>query len=702
MVTHGNLLAQLGPDPASASARRAESRGVFWLPLFHDMGLIGGVLQTLYCGGTSTLLSPVAFLQRPLRWLQAISGTGATISGGPELRLRPLRRKVTAEQDAGLDLSRWAVAFNGAEPVRPETLDRFAEAFAPCGFRREAFLPCYGLAEATLLVSGGPPAAGPVVVLRVEPTRWGGTGSSRPAAADEAGGTRRLAARLPAGQAVAIVDPAAARLPGRPRRRDLGRGPERRAGLLGRSPRRPRRPSGPRSPATGEGPFLRTGDLGFLRDGELFVTGRLKDLIIIRGRNIYPQDIEWTVERRHPALAARAGPRRSRSRSTARSGWWSSTRSSGWRKAPTSTPIIARDPPGGRRAARARRPRRLPAQGRRRLPRTSSGKVQPPRLPRRRSSAGTLEVGRASVGPAGRASPRRPTRRRPADAGPRPQDAGSARSPAGWRRGGRAARDRARRRSTPQAVRRLRARVAAGGRPWPASSGLARPAAVADARLRVSRPSRRWPVPRGRAGDGSLARAERRRPGRRSRSRSSGSAAGSRARAARRRSGSCSATASTPSARPADRWDADAATTGDPTAPASRPRRGGFLDQVDRFDADFFGISPREAARDRPAAAAAAGGGLGGVEDAGQVPERLAGTAVGVFVGISTNDYGRLRRGRRGRADAYSSRATRRASRRTGSRTCSTSGGRAWRSTRRARRRWWRSSTWPAEPPQRR
>ena len=120
------------------------------------MGLIGGVIQTVYCGGSSTLFSPVSFLQRPIRWLQAISRTGATISGAPNFAYDLCVEKTTPEQRAELDLSCWRVAFNGAEPVRPETLDRFADAFAPAGFRREVFLPCYGLAEATLLVSGGP------------------------------------------------------------------------------------------------------------------------------------------------------------------------------------------------------------------------------------------------------------------------------------------------------------------------------------------------------------------------------------------------------------------------------------------------------------------------------------------------------------------------------------------------------------------
>ena len=164
MITHGNLLhnSALIRDCFDSSP---ESRGVFWLPLFHDMGLIGGVIQTLYCGGASTLFSPVSFVQRPIRWLQTISDTKAMISGAPNFAYELCVEKTTPEQRALLDLSSWRVAFNGAEPIRPETLDRFADAFAPAGFRREAFLPCYGLAEATLLVSGGPAGQPPAVLF---------------------------------------------------------------------------------------------------------------------------------------------------------------------------------------------------------------------------------------------------------------------------------------------------------------------------------------------------------------------------------------------------------------------------------------------------------------------------------------------------------------------------------------------------------
>ena len=208
MITHGNLLHNSALIQASFGSS-PESRGVFWLPLFHDMGLIGGVIQTLYCGGSSTLFSPVSFLQRPIRWLQAISRTGATISGAPNFAYDLCVEKTTPEQRAGLDLSCWRVAFNGAEPIRPETLDRFADAFAPAGFRREAFLPCYGLAEATLLVSGGPRAGRPSS-SRSTPRPSGAARSSRPAPsrAGQAAGRQRQRRRRPSRRRSSIPRPA--------------------------------------------------------------------------------------------------------------------------------------------------------------------------------------------------------------------------------------------------------------------------------------------------------------------------------------------------------------------------------------------------------------------------------------------------------------------------------------------------------------
>lgn len=312
MVSHGNLLHN------SALIQRAfetgpDHSGVIWLPLYHDMGLIGGMLQTVYGGGASTLFSPVAFLQRPARWLQTISTTGATISGGPDFAYDLCARKIDAETRAQLDLSRWELAFTGAEPVRRETIDRFVEAFAPCGFRREAFFPCYGLAEATLMVSGGRKSEPPVVLhVRSEAlsaNRVIGAGDALPSAGRASAPPNGRSTQavvgcgrsLP-GQRIAVVDPDA--LIERPPE-CVGEiwvsGPSVAQGYYN-APEATRAVFGAHLADTGEGPFLRTGDLGFLHEGELFVTGRLKDLIIIRGRNYYPQDIEYTVQQCHPGL----------------------------------------------------------------------------------------------------------------------------------------------------------------------------------------------------------------------------------------------------------------------------------------------------------------------------------------------------------------------------------------------------------------
>ena len=162
-ITHGNLVENSWRIQASFGTTTT-ARGVFWLPLFHDMGLIGGVLQTVYCGGSSTLCSPVSFLQRPALWLETISRTQATVSGGPNFAYDLCARKVRVEECRDLDLSHWEVAFTGAERVRADTIERFAEKFSACGFRRESFFPCYGLAEATLMASGGPRQTAPTIV----------------------------------------------------------------------------------------------------------------------------------------------------------------------------------------------------------------------------------------------------------------------------------------------------------------------------------------------------------------------------------------------------------------------------------------------------------------------------------------------------------------------------------------------------------
>jgi len=305
MLSHANLLHNCALIAHAYEITRSGS-GIFWLPSYHDMGLIGGILQPLYVCRPNVLMSPMSFLQKPLRWLQAISKYRGTTSGGPNFAYELCVRKISPEQRAGLDLSSWNVAFNGAEPIRAETLDEFVEAFGPHGFRREAFYPCYGLAEATLIVSGGYKADPPV--LRSVDSKALETGLAiEVSGADE--GARTLVScgqNLP-DQQIAIVDPETLAVCPNGKVGEIWvAGPSVAQGYWKR-PDETERMFRAFIPATGEGPFLRTGDLGFVEEGELFVTGRLKDLIIVRGLNHYPQDIELTVEKSHPALRLDAG-----------------------------------------------------------------------------------------------------------------------------------------------------------------------------------------------------------------------------------------------------------------------------------------------------------------------------------------------------------------------------------------------------------
>jgi natural product biosynthesis luciferase-like monooxygenase protein len=286
MVSQGNLLAN-EERIRRAFGQSQESVIVGWLPLYHDMGLIGNLLQPLYVGAPCVLMPPLAFLQSPARWLRAVSRYRATTSGGPSFAYELCAQRVSAEARRDLDLSSWRVAFNGSEPVRVDTLDRFADAFAPCGFRREAFYPCYGLAEATLFVSGGEHQAAPVIRERDGRSLVGCGRSSD-------------------GERIVVVSPATLAPCGEGEVGEIWvAGPSVAQGYWGR-PEATEETFGARL-ADGEGPFLRTGDLGFLAAGELFVTGRIKDLVIVRGRNHYPQDLELTAERSLPGLRPGGG-----------------------------------------------------------------------------------------------------------------------------------------------------------------------------------------------------------------------------------------------------------------------------------------------------------------------------------------------------------------------------------------------------------
>jgi len=302
MLSHENLLFNAALIQQTFG-NTPDGWGVFWLPLYHDMGVIGGVVQPAFCGGPCTLLAPAAFLQRPALWLETISQTRATVSGGPDFAYDLCVRKVSPAEREKLDLSNWQVAFTGAERVRAETIDRFCEAFAPCGFRREAFFPCYGLAEATLMVSGGPRQSKPTI-LRVKAEAL--SRNRVEDAGDDDAAVRNLVGsgqNLP-GQKIVIVDPESHRAcPDGAVGEIWVQGTSVACGYYQR-PDATEALFRARLADTGEGPFLRTGDLGFLRDGQLFVTGRLKDVIIIRGRNYYPEDIERSVDRAHTSFRA--------------------------------------------------------------------------------------------------------------------------------------------------------------------------------------------------------------------------------------------------------------------------------------------------------------------------------------------------------------------------------------------------------------
>ncbi|HUT95122.1 MAG TPA: aminotransferase class I/II-fold pyridoxal phosphate-dependent enzyme, partial [Thermoguttaceae bacterium] len=305
MLNHANLLHNSAAI-AHVFEHTRSGLGVFWLPSYHDMGLIGGVLQPLYVGRPNILMSPMAFLQRPYRWLSAISRFRATTSGGPNFAYELCVRKITAEQRAKLDLSSWELAFNGAEPVREETIERFVEAFGPCGFRREAFFPCFGLAEATLIVSGGYPKLPPRIrAFDAAAIGEGRVAESKP----DADGVRKLVGcgQTMVDQTIVIADPETmTTCPDGQIGEIWVRGPSVAQGYW-RKPDATQETFEAHLKDTGEGPFLRTGDLGFLHEDELFVTGRIKDLIILHGVNIYPHDVELTVQGSHPKLRPDSG-----------------------------------------------------------------------------------------------------------------------------------------------------------------------------------------------------------------------------------------------------------------------------------------------------------------------------------------------------------------------------------------------------------
>lgn len=306
IITHQNLLYNSALEQKYLQ-HTEESCMVSWLPPFHDMGLIGVIIQSLYVGMPAVLMSPMSFLKKPFRWLQAISNcklSESISSGAPNFAYELCCNKITDEQLSTLDLGNWKIAFNGAEPVRHSTIENFSRKFAACGFKSTTMLPVYGLAEATLIASSGDAQALPIIKdfssEKLEKRK--AIEVNQKAEEHREGSVIKMVGcgNNLSGQELVIVNP------------DTGlECPEGEVGeiyLAGASVGKgywnneAETEKAFRAYVSGKGPYLRTGDIGFLLQGELFLTGRLKDLIIIRGKNHYPQDIEFTVNEAHPAI----------------------------------------------------------------------------------------------------------------------------------------------------------------------------------------------------------------------------------------------------------------------------------------------------------------------------------------------------------------------------------------------------------------
>ena len=297
---------------ADSAIGQCNETGVFWLPFYHDMGLIGGILAPLYVGGHTVLMSPRAFLQRPVRWLQAISQYKATISGAPNFAYQLCVDRISPQQTDQLCLNHWRLAFCGAEPISPRTLMDFEKRFASCGFSSTSFYPCYGMAEATLLISGGEgPGAFNVLSLRRESYQQGVV---EILTSDDAGSVSRKqrqelvgCGRAVANTEIVIVDPETRKtLPPETIGEIWVKGGSVTSGYFRDLATAVNADEAETASLTkqrfnaqtaeGVGGFCRSGDLGFLHDGQLYVTGRVKELVILRGRNLFPQDLEATAK----------------------------------------------------------------------------------------------------------------------------------------------------------------------------------------------------------------------------------------------------------------------------------------------------------------------------------------------------------------------------------------------------------------------
>jgi acyl-CoA synthetase (AMP-forming)/AMP-acid ligase II len=304
-LSHRNILHNLEAI-RSICGYNAQDRAFMWLPQFHDMGLVGGVMQSVYSNFYLSFMSPLDFLQRPYRWLRVMSDYKATISGGPNFAYDYCVKRISDQEKAGLDLSCWKLAGSGGEPVRADTLKRFTEAFACCGFRPEAYYPGYGLAESTFFICCVPPEEIPRVihldahaleqnqVKKVSPD----TTNCRPVVSNGV---------FVSGCRIVIVDPETLCLCSENEIGEIWTSSDSVGSGYWNRFEESEAVFKAYTKDTHDGPFLRTGDLGFVDKNEIFVTGRIKDLIIVRGANHYPQDIEKSVEESHSALRKGCG-----------------------------------------------------------------------------------------------------------------------------------------------------------------------------------------------------------------------------------------------------------------------------------------------------------------------------------------------------------------------------------------------------------
>ncbi|MCB9680311.1 MAG: AMP-binding protein [Alphaproteobacteria bacterium] len=300
MVSHANLLYNLATFD-EAYGHDDDSVMVSWLPTFHDLGLVYGVFMPVYKGFRGVLLDPVDFLRRPLRWVEAIHRFRGTHSPSPNFAFDLVAAKATPDDVARLDLSCWKVALNGAEPIRYETEAHFVEVFGPCGVTWRTISHAYGMSEATAVIAKEPVGTDPIW-LDVDGAALEAH-EVVPVAAD-APGARRVAGcgETCMDTTVVVADPDTLASCPAHRVGELWVGGPTRAEGYWNQPDATREGFLATTSDTGVGPFLRTGDLGFVWQGQVYVTGRLKDLIIIRGENHYPQDVEWSVQNAHPAI----------------------------------------------------------------------------------------------------------------------------------------------------------------------------------------------------------------------------------------------------------------------------------------------------------------------------------------------------------------------------------------------------------------